>query len=321
MELYFVIPVYNEEHTLETLARGIASSVGAYPYTILFVDDGSTDASTQVLERLAHEMPHVAVMRFRRNLGKSQALAAGFAQATGDVVITMDSDLQDDPKEIPRLLEKLEEGYDVVCGWKARRNDPWHKTFPSRIYNGAVSRLFGLELHDINTGFKAMRIQVAKRLALYGERHRLITVFALRMGYRVTEVPVEHHPRRFGHSHYGLERFSRGALDALSVWFLDRYQHSPNHFFGRIGVWAVGGGLFLFVAAALARLAGQGGGALMLLLACFSATLGLQFLALGLIAELIVRRLPMQNPEHYIEAAAPRREAGAAPDTIDSQRE
>jgi glycosyltransferase involved in cell wall biosynthesis len=304
MKLFFVIPVLNEEDTVATLARGIAAHCGGHAFHILFVDDGSTDGTYAALRMLQSTMPEVEVIRFRRNMGKSHALAAGFMRAHGDVVLMMDGDLQDDPVEIPRLLEKLEEGYDVVCGWKQNRNDPWHKTIPSRIYNRAMSRVFGLELHDINTGFKAMRLPVAKRLALYGERHRLITVFALRLGYSVTEVPVQHHPRRFGRSHYGFERFSRGALDALAVWFLDRYQHSPGHLFGKYGVIGMLAGLFLAVGGLVSGLLlNQGAAGLVLwltgLIVHFAGGL---LLALGLLAELVVRRLPQPDPELYTEA-------------------
>lgn len=303
MKLFFVIPVLNEESTLSPLAHGIVKACEGYSYQILFIDDGSTDSTPTVLGELQRSIPNLSVIRFRRNFGKSQALAVGFARASGDVVITMDGDLQDDPAEIPKLLAKLQEGYDVVCGWKQNRHDPWHKTLPSRIYNGAISRIFGLNLHDINTGFKAMRMDVAKRLALYGERHRLITVFALRLGYRVTEVPVQHHPRRFGHSHYGFERFSRGALDALGVWFLDRYQHSPGHFFGKYGALGLLLGLLLALAGAGAGI--LGGWTLPGLVLWFTGLIihfaGGLLLALGLLSELVVRRLPHPDPDLYVQ--------------------
>ncbi|MBI2433659.1 MAG: glycosyltransferase family 2 protein [Candidatus Hydrogenedentes bacterium] len=304
MKLFFVIPVQDEESTVEPLARGIAAHCAGHEFTILFVDDGSTDHTFETLRRLQQEMPQVQVVRFRRNFGKSQALSAGFMRATGDVVITMDGDLQDDPAEIPRLLAKMEEGYDVVCGWKQNRHDPWHKTIPSRVYNHVVRRIFGLDLHDINTGFKAMRMDVAKRLALYGERHRLITVFAIRLGYTVAEVPVEHHPRRFGHSHYGFERFSRGALDALAVWFLDHYQHSPGHFFGRYGVVGIIAGALLCLGGVITGLSSEHFPAA-LVLWCTGLIIhfaGGLLLALGLLAELVVRRLPHPDPELYIES-------------------
>lgn len=217
MRIVFVIPVFNECKTVEALAEGIARHAKGMDYRILFVDDGSTDGSAEVLARLADSSGAIDLIKLRRNCGKSHALAAGFARAEGDIAVMMDADLQDDPEEIPRMLAKLDEGYDLVCGWKEKRNDPWHKTIPSRIYNWAVSRAFGLSLHDVNTGFKAMRMDIAKRLPLVGDMHRMIAIFAAGMGGRVTEIPVTHHPRRFGRSKYGFGRFYRGAADAVAV--------------------------------------------------------------------------------------------------------
>lgn len=222
MKLVFVIPVFNERETLEPLAAGIARYASPHPYRILFVDDGSTDGSYDVLHSLHERDPRVGLLKLRRNYGKTRALAAGIAYAEGDVLITMDADLQDDPEEIPRLLAKLEEGYDMVCGWKANRRDPWHKVLPSRVYNALVNWLFGLHLHDVNSGFKAMRMDLAKRLPLYGDMHRMMVVFAANMGGKVAETPVVHHPRRFGRSKYGLRRFYEGSRDALAVWAITR---------------------------------------------------------------------------------------------------
>ncbi|MBI2423869.1 MAG: glycosyltransferase family 2 protein [Candidatus Hydrogenedentes bacterium] len=218
MNLAVLIPVFNEAETLKTLAEGVFRHTSGHRVRLLFIDDGSTDGSLGVLEQLVAEHASVEVIKFRRNCGKTQALAAGFARLEEDVVITMDADLQDDPAEIPRLLGKLEEGYDMVCGWKAKRQDPVHKTLPSRVYNGFIAALFGLHLHDVNTGFKALRVPVAKRLPLNADLHRLIPVLAHLMGYRVTEIAVEHHPRRFGQSKYGWERFYEGLRDATRVW-------------------------------------------------------------------------------------------------------
>lgn len=220
MKVVFVIPVFNECKTVETLAEGIARHVQGIDHRILFVDDGSSDGSSEILSRLCERSDRIGFIKLKRNYGKSHALAAGFSRAEGDIVVMMDADLQDDPEEIPRMLAKLDEGYDLVCGWKQIRNDPWRKTIPSKIYNWAVSRAFGLSLHDINTGFKAMRMETAKRLPLVGDMHRMIAVFAAGMGYRVTEIPVVHHPRRFGRSKYGFSRFYGGAADASAVWLM-----------------------------------------------------------------------------------------------------
>jgi len=315
MEVVFAIPVYNERETLESLAEGISRYAGDIDHRILFVDDGSTDGSYELLCTLRARYSTVDVIKLRRNFGKSQALAAAIHRARGDVLVTMDGDLQDDPEEIPKLLGKLAEGYDVVCGWKAARRDPWHKTFPSRIYNALVSWIFGLPLHDVNTGFKAMRMEVAKRLPLYGELHRMIAVFAGQLGYRVTEAPVKHHPRSHGQSKYGFERFSRGALDIITAWFLLRRGQSPNHLFGFAGCCASAAG-------ALALLAGVVYGAVQLwivpapaevrrltvialllwLIVCVTVLMwGSLIFTAGLLGELILHRLPPVDPADYIE--------------------
>ena len=224
MKVCVVIPVCNEEATLEPLARGIADELGAHDYHILFVDDGSTDGSAAVLRRLKEADSRVAVITFARNLGKTLALAAAFAQVDDDteVVVTMDADLQDDPVELPRLLAKLDEGYDLVCGWKAHRQDPLHKTVPSKVYNTAINTAFGLTIHDVNTGYKAMRLAVARSLTLYADMHRLVPIMAAQAGFRVTEIPVRHHPRRFGHSKYGISRFYQGIRDACRLGLISR---------------------------------------------------------------------------------------------------
>ena len=286
MNITFLIPVCNERDTIESLVEAIllqrgehASEVASYrPATdvrILFVDDGSTDGTLEKLRALHACFPSVDFIRFRRNLGKSAALAAGFARAEGDVVITMDGDLQDDPREIPRFLAKLDEGFDVVVGWKSVRYDPWHKVLPSRLYNAVVARLFGVALHDVNCGYKALRIDVVKNLCLYGDLHRLIPVLAADLGYRVTEIPVTHHPRQYGVSKYGIERFARGAADVFSTFFLTRHLDAPGHFFFRLGLGAAVLGLLLMAF-------GIAGGSL------FSA--GIVLLGLGLVAELIVKQ-------------------------------
>ena len=224
MKIAVVIPVYNERETLAPLAEQVRNHLSSHEHRILFVDDGSTDGSWDALRALHARYDDIDALRFRRNFGKTAALAAGFERADGDVVITMDSDLQDDPKEVSRFIGKLEEGYDVVCGWKVKRRDPWTKTIPSRIYNRVVSWMFGIELHDVNCGYKALRTDVAKRLPLHGDMHRLIPVLAARLGARVTEIAVEHHPRRWGASKYGIERFWQGIRDTLLIFFSKRHE-------------------------------------------------------------------------------------------------
>lgn len=316
MKLVFVIPLLNERETLETLAEGIHRRAAGHEFRIVFVDDGSTDGSWEMLTQLREKYPAIDLIRFRRNYGKSQALAAGIARADGDVLITMDADLQDDPAEIPRFLTKLEEGHDMVCGWKAERHDPWHKTLPSRLYNGTVSWLFSLPLHDVNCGFKAMRMEVARQLPLYGDMHRMMAVHAADLGYRVTEIPVAHHPRRYGKSKYGLRRFATGALDVFTTWFLLRHSASPNHVFGRTGCAATFVGVVVLFAGLIAGL--------VLPFRLWDAAMPVQLLATallflwivfgmlilawgslafmsGLLGEMLVRRLPPEKPDHFID--------------------
>ncbi len=232
MKLSFVIPACNERESVRELVEGILHHTAGQEVQILFIDDGSTDGTYEALAALRSEHPEVEICRFRRNLGKSTALAAGFDRVSGDLVFTMDGDLQDDPREIPSFLAKLDEGFDVVVGWKKVRHDPWHKVLPSRLYNGIVSRVLGLKLHDINCGYKLFRREVVERLSVYGERHRLLPALARDLGYRIAEVPVHHNPRRYGRSKYGIERFVRGAIDVGTMVFLYRYVNRPIHFFG-----------------------------------------------------------------------------------------
>ncbi|HOZ46681.1 MAG TPA: glycosyltransferase family 2 protein [Candidatus Hydrogenedentes bacterium] len=293
MRIDFVIPVFNERDSLERLVAGITEHVGPHLHRIVLVDDGSTDGSFEVICRLREAYDTVDAIRFRRNFGKSAALAAGFGHADGDVVFTMDADLQDDPKEIPRFLEKIEEGFDVVSGWKRVRHDPWHKTMPSQVFNGGIARIFGLDLHDVNCGFKAYRREVVKAIRVYGERHRLLPVLAQERGYRIGEIEVEHHARAFGRSKYGFERFARGAMDVLSVWFLRRYRHSPGHFFAGIGMASASLGVLALLIAAVLALAGHPlkAGALMAA-GMIAGVGGWVSVGLGLLAELVVERAP-----------------------------
>lgn len=306
MKVAFVIPVFNERGTLEELTEGILQHIHPHEPQILFVDDGSTDGSAEVLANLRERIPAVEVIRFRRNFGKSAALAAGFARIDGDLVFTMDADLQDDPTEIPRFLRKLEEGYDIVVGWKQKRHDPWHKTFPSHIYNRFVARTFGLKLHDVNCGFKLYRAEVVKHLRVYGELHRLLPVLAAGLGYTVTEIPVTHHARRYGVSKYGFERFAKGAVDVLSVWFLARHSYTPGHFFGKWGVAAIAAGVLSFLGGIAAGLTAGAGLALAFLWIAaliFTAT-GAGFLCFALITELFLRHQVRIDPALYIQESS-----------------
>jgi glycosyltransferase involved in cell wall biosynthesis len=218
VHLYFIIPVMDERDTLQELTEGILEHASDHDVQVLYINDGSTDGSAEELDRIAGEHDAVEVIHFPKNRGKSAALIEGLAKAQGDIVFMMDSDLQDDPKEIPNYIAKLAEGYDLVCGWKVVRHDPIDKTFPSKVYNGFVTKLFGLDLHDINCGFKAMTLEVAKSLHLKHDYHRLIPVLVKLSGFRITEIPVQHHERRYGHSKYGMSRIWHGLRDVFRVW-------------------------------------------------------------------------------------------------------
>jgi len=217
--LSFVVPLFNEEDTIAELVDRIRANSTAFALELLLIDDGSTDRSGQVCDRLAAKYTEVQSIHLGRNHGKTTALAKGFARATGDIVFTIDADLQDDPAEIPRFIEAIDAGYDLVTGWKAERKDPWQKRIASKVYNGFTARVFGLKLHDMNCGFKAMRRDVAKSLDLKHDYHRVIPVLAVANGYRVTEIPVKHHARQHGSSKYGFERYWKGLRDVWRVYW------------------------------------------------------------------------------------------------------
>jgi glycosyltransferase involved in cell wall biosynthesis len=285
-----VVPVHNEERSLALLLDELRSALEPFeqPWEAVFVDDGSTDGSFAALTRLHQATGNVRVVRLRRNFGKAAALAAGFANARGDVIVTIDGDLQDDPAEIPRLLLKLEEGFDLVSGWKSKRRDPLSRRLLSRVFNRAAGWLSGIRLHDMNCGLKACRADVVRGLPLYGELHRFLPVLAHQRGYRVAELPVNHRPRSHGRSRYGLERYLRGFLDLLTVSFMGRYRHRPLHLFGGLGLslFAVGVGLLVYLTVVKAQ--GHAIGERPLLtLGVLLVVVGLQFFSLGLISELI----------------------------------
>jgi glycosyltransferase involved in cell wall biosynthesis len=233
-----VIPVYNECESLLPLHGELAAmaSKARLDLELLFVDDGSKDGSWAVIAELAKVHSNVRGIRFRRNFGKAAALSAGFGAARGDRILTVDADLQDDPAEVPRFLAALDEGYDVVSGWKQTRHDPWHKVWPSRIFNRVVSALTGVWLHDHNCGLKGYRAQVFREVRLYGELHRFIPVLAAARGFRVGEIVIQHRPRRFGKSKYGIRRIIKGFLDLLTVKFLTGFGQRPQHLLGSIGL-------------------------------------------------------------------------------------
>ncbi|MFM8401745.1 MAG: glycosyltransferase family 2 protein, partial [Pirellula sp.] len=280
------------------------------PPEIVFVDDGSSDHSWQVIEGLAASRGSMRAIRFRRNFGKAAALAAGFKEASGDILITMDADLQDDPKEIPRMLGKLDEGYDVISGWKQKRLDPWHKRWPSLVFN-AILRFFSrLPLHDFNCGFKAYRREVLQEIDLYGEMHRFVPVLASARGFRVAEIAVEHHPRLHGFSKYGWSRIPKGLLDLATVVFLTRFRYRPQHLLGGLGgvLFSIGSCLLLVLIAlwVWTRLAGYENPLHLherasFFVAILLIVVGMQAFATGLIAELLVANYNPSRNVYSIE--------------------
>jgi len=285
-----VVPLLNEEHSLETLYHEIANALEPLDqgFEIVFVDDGSTDGSLSVLSRMHDELPNVVVIHLRRNFGKAAALQAGFLEAKGDLVITIDADLQDDPAEIPKLLAKLAEGFDLVSGWKTRRNDPFARRLFSRIFNWSTGVISGVRLHDVNCGLKAYRAEVLQGLRIYGELHRFIPVLASYQGYRVAEIPVNHRARQHGRSRYGPERYIRGFFDLLSVTFMGRYRYRPLHLFGGIGLLMGAVGLVILTYLTTLWFWGHGIGTRPLLtLGVLLMVVGIQFVSLGLISELV----------------------------------
>jgi glycosyltransferase involved in cell wall biosynthesis len=291
-ELSILVPVYNEEESLAQLhgeisegCRGVVSD-----YEIVFVDDGSTDGSAQALDALADTDPRVSVIHLRRNFGKSPALAAGFERVRGEIVITMDADLQDDPTMIPEFVRRIRAGADMVSGWKQKRHDPLDKTFPSRIFNGVVRKLSGVQLHDFNCGFKAYRAECMHELRVYGGFHRFLPVFAQDRGFKVEELVVHHRARQHGHSKFGNRRLIEGMLDLPTVLLLTRYRTRPLHFFGIPGAIILAVGLALLSYLTVIWFMGQSVGTRPLLtLGVLLTITGVQILCVGLVAEVVVR--------------------------------
>ncbi len=247
MDLSVVIPLLNERLSIPLLYEEIHKALKPItePYELIFIDDGSTDGSSDLIEILRSQDPHIKLIQFRRNFGKSAALSAGFKEASGKFIVTLDADLQDDPQEIPHLLEKLQAGYDLISGWKFPRHDPLSKTLASKIFNRIVSSVTGVKLHDMNCGLKCYRQEVVKDIRLYGEMHRFIPVLASWKGFKVGEIKVRHFPRRFGKSKFGFARFLRGFFDFITVYFITKYLKRPLHFFGGIGLLCFGTGFLI----------------------------------------------------------------------------
>jgi glycosyltransferase involved in cell wall biosynthesis len=290
-----VVPAKDEEQSLPLVVARVVEACAAGGLTlrdIVLVDDGSSDGTWAAMSRLAAANATIQAIRLRRNFGKATALMVGIGACAGEVVITMDADLQDDPDEIPRFLEALEAGYDLVSGWKKERHDPLSKTLPSRLFNRVTARISGVRLHDFNCGFKAYRREIFDSVELYGELHRYVPVLASALGYRVAEIPVRHHARRFGKSKYGMARFTRGLLDLLTVVTITRFAYRPGHLFGGIGLlFSLGGGAALVYLTALKLLTGASiGGRPLLLFGVLAVIVGLQLVLFGMLAELVISR-------------------------------
>ena len=290
-EISLVIPVFNEEGSLKILHESVISQLEdiGKAFEVVFVDDGSTDRSNEILKELQSRDSRVVVIRFRRNFGKSAALSAGFAASRGELVFTMDADLQDDPAELPAMLAKLEEGYDLVSGWKFKRRDSLSKRIPSKIFNLVTSLITGIHIHDFNCGFKLYRGEVARSLRIYGELHRYLPALAHWKGYRVTEIEVRHHKRTFGKSKFGGSRLIKGFLDLITVLFLNRYLRRPLHLFGTMGsLFCLTGfsiGCYFIGYWFIHR--NIGGRVPLLLFAIFMMLSGIQLISTGLIGEML----------------------------------
>lgn len=317
-DISIVVPGLNEAESLEELATRIADALdGLASYELIFVDDGSTDDSWDVISRLHANNPCVYGVRLRKNFGKAMALTAGFERARGEVILMMDADLQDDPADLPKFLEAVENGLDVVVGWKVNRRDPFNRRFLSKIFNGTVASVTGVKLHDMNCGFKAFRKEVVGTIPIYGDLFRFIAVFAAWQGFRVGEVGVTHHPRQHGKSRYGIERILRGMFDLLSVVFITRYSRKPMHLFGLIGLLLTMAGMGISTYLTILWFQGHAIGTRpLLLLGVLLTILGIQFFSMGLLGEF----LAFQQARKLEREHTPVRETVGAPDGNDVVR-
>lgn len=308
MDLSVVVPIYNEAENLRPLCQRIHEALAStnWLYEVVLVDDGSTDGSAQILTLLHAEDPRLKVLRFRRNFGQTAALAAGFAYAHGRVIVSLDGDLQNDPLDIPRLVAKLDEGYDLVNGWRVNRQDPfWHRRLPSRIANWLISLTTRVKLHDYGCTLKALRSEVAKELKLYGEMHRFIPALAGDLGARIVEMPVTHHPRQRGRSKYGLTRTLWVILDLLTVKFLSNYATRPSHLFGLCGLVAtlLGGAISLILGIQKVFFGVKLADRPLLLFGVLLVVIGVQFVTFGLIGEMLARTYheSQEKPIYWIK--------------------
>lgn len=303
-KLSIVTPVFNEEPNIPEFYSRITSAMKSLNknYDIWFIDDGSRDGTLKEIKAIAAKDKKVKYISFRRNFGKAAALSAGFEHAEGDIIITMDGDLQDEPAEIPKFIAKIEEGYDLVNGWKFKRKDPITKTVPSKFFNWLTSKLIGLNLHDFNCGFKAYRKEVVKEITLYGDLHRYIPAIAFWKGYRIAEIPVTHNPRIHGKSKYGGKRLITGFIDLMTVKYLTSYQIKPLQLFGKLGLlfMLLGGiaGLYLVVEWFQEIPIGTRP---LLILSVLTMLIGIQFMSIGLLGEMITSSVESQHKSYSIK--------------------
>ncbi|MBT5733712.1 glycosyltransferase family 2 protein [bacterium] len=293
MKISVVIPVFNEEDSIKELYGQISTALkNQKKYEIIFINDGSSDKSEKAIIDLSNEDKRVKLISFYRNFGKSAALSEGFKYASGEIIITMDADLQDDPNEISNLISKLDKGYDLVSGWKQKRYDPWTKTFPSKIFNFVTRILTGVNIHDFNCGLKAYRSSVIKSIEVFGGRHRYIPALAGQMNFSVSEIVVNHRPRIYGETKYGGSRIFHGFFDLLTILFLNKYTQQPLHFFGSIGLATFTAGFFvelMVIYYKFVLLEPFSKHIALLLLGVILIIIGIQFFSIGLLGEIIAR--------------------------------
>ena len=306
LKISIVIPLYNEEGSIPQLYTALDAAIAHYgqPAEVIVVDDGSRDRSFALLKEIATRDSRFTIIRFRRNFGQTAAFAAGFAQARGEVIVTMDADLQNDPMDIPLLMAKIDEGYDIVSGWRKNRQDRWlDRKLPSLLANRLISNVTDVRLHDYGCSLKAYRTEVIRHVRLYGELHRFIPALASQVGASVTEAPVNHRARQFGRSKYGISRTVRVMLDLINVWFLGAYSTRPIHVFGTLGLISSLSGLLVgCYLTALKLFWGESiGNRPLLLLAVLLVVIGVQLVTMGLLAEMITRTYyESQNKPIYV---------------------
>lgn len=298
IDISIIVPVFNEEENVAILSKKINDSPGlrGRSWEAIFVDDGSTDNTLLELKRLREEVPEIKIIHFSINMGKAAAYSAGFAVATGQIIVTMDGDLQDDPSEIPSFLEALDKGADLVAGWKYTGKGGPGKTLPSRVFNRLVGSLTGLKINDSNCPYRAMRKEVAKSLNLYGDLYRFIPYIAYQKGFRVEEIKVENYPRRFGTSKYGPTRLLSGMMDLLTVLFIFRYERFPLHFFAIPGLvsFMIGFGIDAILTFRGLFVTGRIGHTALLIMGVMLIIIGVQFISLGLLGELLVTQRKLE---------------------------